>query len=285
MYFGTLWEALNKRHNVIDNGTGQLSAQGINGIKAMKHVSLELIVASLSESVKKGQKCAKICDFNEGFVTKVKIMGAAEAVEGPYKEYAAAHQEIGKLETEQRMEKLCSAKLERIWSWTKSKASPQRKLQGTLALKTITQLNPSPSGNCGPFKLTRSLSGNRGFFKLTPGLSESCGFSDKLSNLLTFDECSQGYQATQQLGPYIRSPMSTSIERPTLCMEQKANDIPPNALDLVKHECQKPSLKKVEPVTELNVPFSRLRSMLGLHRPLSAEILAYAYRFKIEKGY
>jgi len=81
-----------------------------------------------------------------------------------------------------------------------------------------------------------------------------------------------------------RFPMSAPIEWSTFCTELKAKFIPSNALDLVKREWEELSLKKGERVTEFNERFRRLRSKLDPHQPMPAEMLADAYRYKIEKG-
>jgi len=79
-------------------------------------------------------------------------------------------------------------------------------------------------------------------------------------------------------------PLSAPIEWSTFCTELKAKLIPSNALDLVKREQEEQSLKKGERVTKCNEHLRRLCSKLEPQQPIPAELLADAYRYKIEQG-
>jgi hypothetical protein len=98
-------EYFTKRKKVIDDGPEHLLDQAINWIKATEDVQLEIINAGLSESLEQAEKFSKVCELNESLAAKVKELEAAESVQGPNKELAAAHQEIDELEEELRIEK------------------------------------------------------------------------------------------------------------------------------------------------------------------------------------
>jgi hypothetical protein len=63
-------EYVTTRKKIIDDGPGHLSDQAINWIKATEDVQLEIIDAGLSESLKRAEKFAKICDLNESLAAK-----------------------------------------------------------------------------------------------------------------------------------------------------------------------------------------------------------------------
>jgi hypothetical protein len=213
-------EYVTERKKIIDDGPGHLSDQAINWIKATEDVQLEIIDAGLSESLEQAEKFSKVCELNESLAAKVKELEAAEPVQGPNKELAAAHQEIDELEEELRIEKRRTAKLERRLEKCKSEpehtadhtAVAQLRLEKDMLLHqvkslssekseleselraferviqrlTINQVNATPAPNVFS-EPTPPLSGNRGSFEPTPGPSGSRGFSVKSSNLPTYD--------------------------------------------------------------------------------------------------
>ncbi|KAF8245057.1 hypothetical protein K440DRAFT_646585 [Wilcoxina mikolae CBS 423.85] len=124
-------EYISKRQKVINDGPGHLSDQAINWIKAMEDVELEINDVNLSKSHKQAKKFSNIWNLNKSLVAKVKDLEAAEPVQGPHKELAAAHQEIDKLKKELRIEKHRSAKLERWLEKCKSELESKNQIHIT----------------------------------------------------------------------------------------------------------------------------------------------------------
>jgi hypothetical protein len=100
-------EYVTMQNKVIDNRPGHLSDHSIKWIKAMEDVQLQLIDTGLSESLDQAEKFVKICDLNQSLVSKVKDLEAAEPVQGPNKEVAAAYQEKDELKGVLQIKKLC----------------------------------------------------------------------------------------------------------------------------------------------------------------------------------
>jgi len=129
-------EYITNRMNNIHDGTGVLSDQAINSIRATEDVQLEIIDANLSESLEHAEKFAKFCDLNESLAAKVKNLEATVPVRnGPSREFAAAQQDIEELAEELHIKKGRSALVER---WLdKCKSEPE-----TTEQTDITQLRP-----------------------------------------------------------------------------------------------------------------------------------------------